>query len=393
MENRLQEINSKHHPLLQHPAPEFPIRQLRVSAYSIPTDYPESDGSFRWHKTTLVLVEVEAESQWGLGYTYADLATAQLISHTLADVVLGLGAMHIPLAWHLMVNKIRNLGRPGIASMAIAAVDNALWDLKAKLLGQPLARLFGQCRDCVPVYGSGGFTSYDRTRLQAQLRGWAEVGFEMVKIKIGREPAADVQRVQDAREAIGEDTALFVDANGAYSRKQALQMAEKFQDYGVCWFEEPLSSDDLEGLRLLVERIPAGMEVTAGEYGYELGYFKTMLAAGAVDVLQADASRCGGLTGFLEVAALCKAFGLPLSSHCCPSLHLPAALSLPQLRHLEYFHDHVRIEQLLFEGAPVVKEGSLYPNLSSPGFGLLFKHQDAQPYLHFQKNIIKKHAL
>lgn len=386
METSLQEINSKQHTLLQNTKPDCLIRQLRVSAYRVATDYPESDGTFRWHKTTLVLVEAEAEGYWGMGYTYADLTTAHLISHTLAEEVLGLDALNTPLAWHRMVGSIRNLGRPGIASMAIAAVDNALWDLKAKLLGLPLAKLLGQSRECVPVYGSGGFTSYDRKRLQAQLKGWAEAGFQMVKIKIGREPALDLQRVKDARAAIGADVALFVDANGAYSRKQALQMAEQFADWGVSWFEEPISSDDLQGLKMLVERMPASIEVTAGEYGYDLGYFKAMLAAGAVDVLQADASRCAGFTGFLEVAALSKAFQIPLSSNCCPSLHLPVALSLPQVRHLGYFHDHVRIEQLLFEGAPVVKGGSLYPNLSNPGFGLLLKHQDAQHYRVYQQD-------
>lgn len=365
--------------------PLNPIHSIGVSAYTVPTDYPESDGTLQWKKTTLVLVELETEGIQGLGYTYANVSTAHLISNTLAEEVLSLDYINIPLAWHKMVHRIRNLGRPGIASMAIAAVDNALWDLKAKVLRLPLANLLGPIRACVPVYGSGGFTSYNKEQLQAQLSGWCKAGMRMVKIKIGRDAKEDVFRVRNAREAIGSQVELFVDANGAYSRKEALKMAEIFADDGVSWFEEPISSDDLSGLKLLTERVPAGMEVTAGEYGYDLSYFKNMLQAGAVDVLQADASRCAGITGFLEVAALCKAFKIPLSSHCCPALHLHAALSLPHLRHLEYFHDHVRIEYMLFDGVPEVKNGCLYPDLSRTGMGLSLKRKAAQAYLQYQQ--------
>jgi L-alanine-DL-glutamate epimerase-like enolase superfamily enzyme len=361
------------------------IRKLKVSAYTVPTDYPESDGTLEWDKTTLVLVELEAGGMQGMGYTYADLATAHLINGTLAEEVLGLDGMNIPLAWQKMVGRIRNLGRPGIASMAVAAVDNALWDLKARLLNLPLAKLLGQARDHVPVYGSGGFTSYSKERLQTQLNGWSEAGMQMVKMKIGKNIEEELFRVKAVRETIGWKVALFVDANGAYSRKEALQLAEILSDYDVSWFEEPVSSDDLNGLKILAERAPAGIEITAGEYGYDLSYFKNMLQAGAVDVLQADASRCAGITGFLEVAALCKAYNIPLSAHCCPALHLHAALALPHLRHLEYFHDHVRIVHMLFEGAPELKNGCLYPDLSRSGMGLSLKRKEAEEYLKYQQ--------
>jgi L-alanine-DL-glutamate epimerase-like enolase superfamily enzyme len=367
-------------------APSFslvPIVKLKVAVYTVPTDYPESDGTLQWESTTIVLVHLEAGGETGLGYTYADVATAHLIRTTLANEVLGLDAMDIPLAWHRMVHSVRNLGQTGMAMMAISAVDNALWDLKSKLLGLPLVRLLGAAREKVPAYGSGGFTSYNKPRLQKQLSGWAAQGFRRFKIKIGREPAADVQRVKDAREAIGPANDLFVDANGAYSRKKALYYCEEFARYGVSWHEEPLRSDDLEGLRLLRDRGPAGMAITAGEYGYSLPYFYQMLRAGAVDVIQADASRCGGITGFLGVAKLAEAFQIPLSSHCCPALHLPAACSLPNILHLEYFHDHVRLEQLLFEGAPQASDGFLLPDLSRPGLGLSLKKRDAAPFLIF----------
>ena len=356
------------------------LGKARASAYRIPTDAPESDGTLAWNSTTLVLVEVEAGGRRGIGYSYADEATGVLIRDMLVDVIEGRDAMDVAGVWWAMAAAVRNVGRRGIAAMAISAVDNALWDLKAKLLDVPLVKLLGAVRDGIAAYGSGGFTSYDKAQLQRQLGGWVAQGFRMVKMKVGRAPADDPERVREARAAIGRHAQLFVDANGAYARKQALRLAETFASCGVAWFEEPVSSDDLEGLRLLRDRAPACMDVAAGEYGYDAGYFRRMLAAGAVDVLQADATRCGGITGYLRAAALCDAYNLPLSAHCAPALHMHAACATRPSRHIEYFHDHVRIEHLLFDGVPEPVEGRLHPDLSQPGMGLTFKHADAERY-------------
>ena len=288
--------------------------------------------------------------------------------------------MSVPACWSEMRHAIRNLGRPGICSMAIAAVDSALWDLKAKLLNLPLVSLLGAAQPSVEIYGSGGFTSYSVEQLQKQLGGWVEQGIKAVKMKIGRDPEKDVARVKAAREAIGADAALYVDANGAYSRKQALAMAEKFAEFDVSWFEEPVTSDDLEGLRLIRDRAPAGMDIAAGEYGYDLVYFKRMLDAEAVDVQQADASRCAGISEFLRVGALCDAANMPMSAHTSPSLHLHPCCALSRLRNIEYFHDHVRIENMFFDGVIQPVGGRLQPDLSRPGMGLEFKKADAERY-------------
>jgi L-alanine-DL-glutamate epimerase-like enolase superfamily enzyme len=279
-----------------------------------------------------------------------------------------------------MVRAVRNLGRPGIASMAVAAVDSALWDLKARLLGVSVVTLLGAVRREVPVYGSGGFTSYSVEELRRQLGGWVADGISRVKMKVGRDAAQDAQRVRAAREAIGSTAELFVDANGAYTRKQALAQANRFAESDVSWFEEPVPSDDLEGLRLLRDRGPAGMAMTAGEYGYDLPYFRRMLDAGAVDILQADATRCGGITGFVRVAALCEAAGIPLSAHTAPSLHAHVCCALAPVIHVEYFVDHARIEDMLFDGALTPRGGSLQPDRSRPGFGLELKRSEAARY-------------
>jgi L-alanine-DL-glutamate epimerase-like enolase superfamily enzyme len=354
------------------------VERIDVSAFVVPTDRPEADGTLAWDKTTLVVVEASAGGIRSLGYTYADTATALLIKDLLTPLVQGRDAMSVPGIWAAMWHATRNLGRPGIVSMAMAAVDAALWDLKARLLNLPLVNLLGAVRESVPVYGSGGFTSYSVKELQKQLGDWIDEGISRVKMKVGTQPSEDLNRVAHARQAIGPEAELFVDANGAYSRKQALAFAEQFKsEYGVSWFEEPVPSDDLEGLRLLRYRGPGGMDITAGEYGYDLPYFRRMLEAGSVDVLQADASRCGGITGFLGVATLCEANSIPLSAHCAPSLHAHVCSAATSVRHVEYFYDHARIEKMLFDGALLPVDGELRPDLSRPGMGIELKRSDA----------------
>jgi L-alanine-DL-glutamate epimerase-like enolase superfamily enzyme len=357
-----------------------PVERLDVSVFTVPTESPESDGTLKWDKTTMVLVEVHAGGHKGLGYTYADASAAKLIDSVLSTVVKGRDSMAATAAYMAMWRRIRNLGRPGICSAAISAVDCALWDLKARLLGVPLVTLLGQIRPGAQVYGSGGFTSYSDKHLAEQLAGWVEQGVPAVKMKIGREPKRDIERVRVAREAVGHGAELFIDANGAYSRKQALYQAEAFAQYRVSWFEEPVSSDDLKGLRLIRDRAPAMMEIAAGEYGYDIFYFRRMLDAGAVDVLQADITRCGGVTGFLQVAALCQAHNVPLSAHTAPALHAHTCCAVTLFKNLEYFHDHVRIERMLFDGLPQLVKGELRPDLSRPGLGLELKQADAQRF-------------
>jgi L-alanine-DL-glutamate epimerase-like enolase superfamily enzyme len=362
------------------PRGDAPVERIEVSAYRIPTDRPESDGTLEWNSTTLVVVEVACGKRRGMGFTYADVATARLIQDKLADCVKGVDAFAIPFAHEAMVRSVRNLGSRGIASMAISAVDIALWDLKAHLLNLPLVRLFGPVREAVAIYGSGGFTSYSIPELTEQFAGYRNDGLTMAKMKVGRDAKSDLFRVEAARAVIGPDMQLLVDANGGYTRKQALEMAKKFAACGVTWFEEPVSSDDLDGLRLMRDRAPGGMDIAAGEYGYDSFYFRSMLEAGAVDVLQADVTRCRGFTGFLHAAALCDARSLPLSGHTAPSLHMHLGCALARVCHLEYFHDHVRIEHMLFDGAPKPQAGKLAPDLSRPGLGLDLRRADAAKF-------------
>jgi L-alanine-DL-glutamate epimerase-like enolase superfamily enzyme len=341
--------------------------RLQVDAVTIPTDEPESDGTLEWDSTTIVIVRVDD----GIGYTYCDRAAAEVIRSQLADCI----GEDVRASWLAMNRAVRNAGRPGIASCAISAVDQALWDRKARQLGISLADLLGRAHDSVPIYGSGGFCSYSNERLQEQLGDWAAGGIPRVKMKVGREPERDPARLDAAREAIGDDVELYVDANGAFNRKQALAWADRYaREWGVTWFEEPVSSADGDGLRLLRDRAPAGLEVAAGEYAYVPADFRSLL--GAVDCLQADVTRCGGITGLLGVAGLAAAFSLDLSAHCAPAISAHAFCAVERRRHLEYFHDHVRIEHMLFDGVPEPDGGLLRPDRTRPGNGLELKRQE-----------------
>jgi L-alanine-DL-glutamate epimerase-like enolase superfamily enzyme len=359
------------------------VDALRVRAFRIPLEQPESDGTLTWHDTTVVVVEASSGTVTGLGFTYAARAAAVLVDELLADVVVGRDAFDVSGSWLAMVRAIRNLGRPGISSMAIAAVDVALWDLAARLLDVALADLLGRCRDAVPVYGSGGFTSSTDDELVDQLACWAhELRIPRVKMKIGtdrgRAEADDLRRVHRARAAVGDDVALFVDANGAYDVKQAIRLGARFRDDGVTWFEEPVSSDHLDGLHEV--RAAVDMDVAAGEYGYDVVYFERMCCRGAVDVVQADVSRCAGITEWLRIAAVAAAHGLEISGHCAPSLHVAPAASVPNLRHVEYFHDHARVDRMLFDGVLDPSDGVLRPQRDRPGMGLELRVADAAPY-------------
>ena len=364
-------------------ATDVRIDEVTTSVYVVPTDAPEGDGTLTWDKTTVILAEVRAGDQVGTGWTYGSAGVATVIEDKLAEIVRRHDALNVGGAWTAMINAVRNDGRPGAVGYAVSAVDVALWDLKARVLGLPLHRLLGAVRTDVPVYGSGGFTTYDDAQLRTQLDGWVQhQGIPQIKIKVGEswgtQTGRDLARMRQARAVVGDDVALYVDANGGYRRKQAIRMMDTAADLDIRWFEEPVSSDDLDGLKEVRNAVPA--DVTAGEYGTDIYYFRRMCDSGAVDCLQADVSRCGGITEWLRVAAVAASYGLQISGHCGPHLHAHVAAATPNLRHLEWFHDHVRIETMFFDGVLDPSGGTIRPDDSAPGHGLTFKRGEAEAY-------------
>jgi L-alanine-DL-glutamate epimerase-like enolase superfamily enzyme len=364
-------------------ASECPVTSIQAASYVIPTDEPEADGTLSWSETAMVVVRAVAGGQVGLGWTYASPAAQSVVSGMLAGVVEGRDVMDVPGSYEAMCRAVRNVGREGIAATAISAVDIALWDLKARILSLPLTAVIGRARYSVPVYGSGGFTSYDDWRLREQLTGWvAGLGIPRAKIKIGESwgtrQGRDLDRVALAREVVGTDAELYVDANGGYTTGQAVRMGTALADYGVTWFEEPVSSQDTAGLAAIRRQVLP--DVTAGEYSWTLADSARLLDADAVDCLQADVTRCGGITGFLQAAALAAARNVQISGHCAPNLHARVAACVPNLRHVEYFHDHQRIEQMLFDGTLSPKGGAMTPDPDQPGLGMALRTADAEAY-------------
>jgi L-alanine-DL-glutamate epimerase-like enolase superfamily enzyme len=359
------------------------VREVSAEVYVIPTDAPEADGTLAWTETTMVLVRASAGDEQGIGWSYAAAAAGAVVTDVLAGVVTGRSAFDIAGAAEAMARAVRNIGRAGVAATAISAVDVALWDLKARLLDLPVTGLLGRAREHVPVYGSGGFTCYDERQTRQQLSAWVDQDrIPRVKIKIGEDwggnEQRDLQRVALAREIIGPDAELYVDANGAFTTGQAVRVARQMESCGVSWFEEPVSSQDLAGLAAVRGQVMP--DVAAGEYSWTLADSAALIAAGAVDCLQLDVTRCGGISEFLRGAALAAAHSMQISAHCAPSLHAHVGAAISNLRHIEYFHDHQRIEQMLFDGALDARGGILTPDPARPGLGLQLRAADAERY-------------
>lgn len=348
--------------------------KIRTGTYRFQTCAPEADATLQWDATTAVAVEAYADGRTGLGWTYSSAAAAAIVDQHLAGAVEGLDPMDVPRAAEAMRRACRNLGSRGLVAQAISAVDIALWDLKARLLDVPLVALFGKAREAVPVYGSGGFTTMDDGALRSEVGRWSAAGCSAMKIKIGeawgQDVARDLARVRLLRDLAGNDVTLMVDANGGYTRGQARRVGAALDELGVAWFEEPVSSDDLEGLAAVRDAVLC--DVAAGEYAADL--YEAARLCPVVDCLQLDVTRCGGYTGFLHGCAVAAAHNLDVSAHCAPSLSAQVAAAVPNFRHIEWFADHARLEPVLVDGAPQVQGGQLRPG-AGPGHGMALREQ------------------
>ena len=355
------------------------IEALETMVLRIPTAAPEADGTLEWRATTMLIVEAVTRSgERGIGYSYTSAAAGGVVDDQLADIVVGRRPSETLQVWDAMARAVRNVGLPGIAASAISAVDTALWDLRARLAGEPLCRFIGAHRTKVPIYGSGGFTSFSERELTEQLAGWLAQGIPRVKMKIGMEdgarPDADVVRVRAARKAIGPEAELFVDANGAYTRRMAIEQAHRFAEYRVSYFEEPVPQRRLDDLKAI--RAAAPMAIAAGEYSYTREDTRDLLASDAVDVVQADATRCLGVTGWMEAASMAAGHATQLSAHTAPSLHAHLGCAAPAIAHVEWFVDHVRVEPMVFDGVLAPVDGYLRPDPAAPGLGLAIRRPD-----------------
>lgn len=357
-----------------------PITRFHVSACTVPTETTESDGTLNWKSTTIVIVQLAAGETWGLGYTYGNPGLKSFAVDLINKAVIDEDAFSITGIWGKLVQLVRNEGRTGESSMVISAIDNALWDLKAKLLQLPLLSLLGQSRERVEGYGSGGFNSYTHEQLEHQITSWLEQGFKKMKVKITGNLEHERARLSFIRRLCGPEVQLFVDANEACDKKVAREFADLLKELKIIWFEQPIFAYDLKGMHDFKLQMPTGIYLTTGEYVYNLTDLSNILQADAADVIQLDVTRCEGVSGFLKCSNLCEAYDVPISTHCAPALTVSPACSVGGLKHIEYFFDHARLENMLFDGVPQPRDGYFKPDLSRLGNGLILKKREIEKF-------------
>jgi L-alanine-DL-glutamate epimerase-like enolase superfamily enzyme len=296
----------------------------------------------------------------------------EVIERVLKPLLIGRDPLWIEKIWDDMFWRVRGYGRKGVAFCAISAVDIALWDLKAKLFGVPLYRLLGPYTDRVPIYGSGGWTSYTEAELVREQTSYVERGIPRVKMKVakdfGRSEREDIQRLAAVRKAVGDDVEIYVDANNGYYAKQAIGMARHLSEYDVKWFEEPVLADDISGLAAVARAID--IPVATGEHEYTRYGFKSLIAEGGADIVQPDVGRVGGVSEWMKVAHLAQAFNLPIAPHAVQLVHLHLACCIPNLKVVEYLGTVEEGDRIWYTEFPQQQDGYWSPYADRPGLGL-----------------------
>ncbi len=296
------------------------IRSVDARLFEIPLDEVLVDAKhgdhFHFHLITATVTLEDGRS--GTGYTYnggrGGHATKAMIKHDLAPFLVGKDANDVEglcdeMDWHM-----HYVGRGGILSFAISAVDIALWDLRCRALEQPLWKVAGGAGKTCLAYGGGIDLAFPLPKLLKNIQGYLDAGLEAVKIKVGQpSEAEDVARIRAVRELIGPERAFMIDANYSMSREQAISLARAVGDQNLLWFEEPIIPDDYEGFAIVGEE--GGIPTAQGENLHTIHEFKMALAHGNLGFLQPDASNCLGITGWLRASELAKAHGVPVCSH------------------------------------------------------------------------------
>jgi L-rhamnonate dehydratase len=308
-------------------------------------------------------------SGFGIG---SGSGTRAVIHDMLKPLLVGQNPLHHERLWDDMFWRVRGFGRKGVAFTAISAIDIALWDLKAKHFGVPLYQLLGPYTESVPIYGSGGWTSFSEKELVSEQLSYVERGIPRVKMKVAKDfghcEAEDLQRLKAVRKTVGDDVEIYVDANNGFYAKQAIGFARKMADHNVGWFEEPVLADDIAGLAAIAKAID--IPVATGEHEYTKYGFKELIAQGGADIVQPDVGRVGGVTEWMKVAHLAHAFNLPVAPHAVQLVHLHLACCTPNLKVVEYLGVAEETDKLFYTEVPEPKDGMWSPFPDRPGLGL-----------------------
>lgn len=323
------------------------IRSVELSSVVLPLSTPISDAKVLTGRqrpmTEVVLLFAEIRTEQGLegiGFSYSKRGggPAQYAhAKEVADLLIGEDPSDIPRLYERLLWAGASVGRSGLATQALAALDISLWDLKAKRAGLPLAKLLGPYRDSVRTYNtSGGFLNAPLEEVTRNAVRSLEAGIGGIKIKVGHpDPAVDRARVTAVREAIGEDAPLMVDANQQWDRPTALRMGRWLEQFDLVWIEEPLDAYDVEGHRQLADALDT--PIATGEMLASVAEHVRLVDARACDIIQPDAPRVGGITQFLRLATLADHAGLQLAPHFAMEIHLHLAAAYPREPWVEHF--------------------------------------------------------
>ncbi|MCL2035126.1 MAG: mandelate racemase/muconate lactonizing enzyme family protein [Oscillospiraceae bacterium] len=310
----------------------------------------------------------------GIGVTYHEVggeAVSDLITRNMAPGLIGRSPFETEKIWCEMCAYLRGVGRKGLMFCALSAIDNALWDLKGKILGLPLYRLLGGAERMVPVYASGGWTSYDDGKLLEEVSSMLSKGYTHIKIKVGvdggKNPQRDLQRVRKVREMIGDQIVLMLDANNCWDAATAVKFADAVKECDILFLEEPVFADDIPGLRRY--RRSSCIPLATGEHEYTKYGARDLVLAEAADIIQMDAARVGGYTEMLKIAAITQAWNLRFAPHAMEHLHMHLVSAYSHMPFLERLMLYEEVTGKLYKNAPVPVNGYLeIPE--KPGFGL-----------------------
>jgi len=366
------------------------IQSIQVAVARVPLDKVTSFATRTVMARDYALVKVRSEAgHEGIGFCYVGSSGGPLaiaaVQELLAPLLLGQNSTRTEGLWQEMYRESVLQGRAGTVMRGISILDNALWDLNARAAGLPLSQYLGcWTTDAVPAYASGGYYLDGKTpdHLADEVRGYVAAGFKAVKIKVGRHsPREEEARVRAAREAIGPDIHLMLDANNAWADlPTALRYMERFEPYDPYFIEEPFSPDDIDNHARLAERTK--ILVATGEIEVGRWRFKEMLDKGAAQILQTDAAVCGGITEWRRIASMADAYGITICPHWFHDLHAHLVAAAPNARYVEYFlDDQVLNFKRLINRQLEMRDG----NLQVPtGAGLGFE---------FDEDAVKRYAL
>jgi L-alanine-DL-glutamate epimerase-like enolase superfamily enzyme len=357
------------------------ITSITTEEFRWPRHKPISNGKHTYTHSSLGVVRIETDE----GYTGIGLGGTGLIGQAtikeLTHELIGEDPIDVERLWHKMwVPKI--IGRRGLTTRAISAIDIGLWDLRAKVAGLPLYKLLGGFRDRVPTYIAGGYYEEGKglRELQQEMIDSVAMGARAVKMKVGAVPIPeDVARVKAVREAVGPDVKLLIDANCAYRAYEAVQLAKRVEQFDVFWFEEPVAPDDYEGHRKVAES--TSIPVATGENEYTRYGFRDLIEHKAASILNADANVLGGVTEFMKVVALAQAHDLDIAPHGAQDIHIHLVSAIANGLILEYYRDSVdpMWGRMYHHTLGVNDDGTVSPP-NVPGHGAEPNYEALQPF-------------